>query len=90
MTRHPSNTFTVAPGITVGCITADSITTVATDGIVNAANVRLRGGSGVNGAIHRRDAIQVMVGELAGGHLATTELITPLGDAHQPRFRCWS
>jgi O-acetyl-ADP-ribose deacetylase (regulator of RNase III) len=60
MTRHPSNTFTVAPGITVGCITADSITTVATDGIVNAANERLRGGSGVNGAIHADGGPDIM------------------------------
>ncbi|NBP79043.1 MAG: hypothetical protein EBU62_16325 [Proteobacteria bacterium] len=60
MTRHPSNTFTVAPGITVGCITADSITAVATDGIVNAANERLRGGSGVNGAIHADGGPDIM------------------------------
>ena len=60
MTAYPSHTFTVAPGITVACITADSITAVETDGIVNAANERLRGGSGVNGAIHAEGGTDIM------------------------------
>ncbi len=60
MTVHPSNTFTIAPGITVGCITAASITAVEADGIVNAANERLRGGTGVNGAIHAEGGPDIM------------------------------
>ena len=29
-------------------------------------------------------SFEVTIGELTGGHLAATELLTPLGDAHQP------
>ena len=39
---------------------------------------------GIHRAINGLDAAEVTVGELAGGHLATPELLTPLGDAHQP------
>ena len=35
-------------------------------------------------SLDRLDAVEVLIGELAGGNLAALELLTPLGDPHQP------
>ena len=43
----------------------DDITKVHVDAIVNAANTRMRGGGGIDGAIHRVGSPTVVLGGVA-------------------------
>lgn len=70
---------------TIVLIRAD-ITTLMVDAIVNAANESLTGGSGVNGAVHKRGGPTIMEECAALGGCATGEAVVTKGGELDAKF----
>ncbi len=78
--------MTIKIGTSTLSIVEGDITKEATDAIVNAANSGLRGGGGVDGAIHRAGGPAIMQECRAIGHCPTGQAVITTGGNLKARY----